>query len=31
MAVLRLAVETKALAADDALDEPLRRHQWDFL
>lgn len=31
MAILRLAVETQALSADDALDEPLRRHQRDFL
>lgn len=31
MAILRLAVETQALSADDALDKPLRRHQRDFL
>lgn len=31
MAILRLAMETQALPTDDALDQPLRRHQRDFL
>lgn len=31
MVILRLAVETHALPADDALDDPLGGHQRDFL
>lgn len=31
MAILRLAVESQALPADDALDEPLWGHQRDVL
>lgn len=31
MAILRLAMETQALPTDETLDEPLGRHQRDFL
>lgn len=31
VAILRLAGEVLALTLDDALDEPLRRHQWHVL